>query len=333
MAYTNRPRAILGPLTTVFTPAPQCTVAVGGGSTANVAWLGQRCNPEVEDDPGCWPETTEGAPATSQPLYGWGFYSPGLSCPAGYTSACTAIAGQSSGWKVQYQMEAEETFVGCCPTGFNCDNLNGQTCVVHPTATTVPTVSCESGSSNNFGYTTLPNAWVSQLHLFAPMIQLAWKPSDRPGSSSSSTVTSSSSSSSSTAAPTSPSSTPASQNEASLSTGAVIGIAIGAAAVFFLIVGVAIFIWRRRRRQAGRASPGGPDWPIYKAGGYSAVAAGDPSDAKQFHHVYTGVVELEPNSGKAEMPADSLGPAEMPGGDGRYNHAPRPVEMPAQRYE
>jgi hypothetical protein len=63
------------------------------------------------------------------------------------------------------------------------------------------------------------------------------------------------------------------------------------------------------------------------------VAVGDHhSEAKQFYHLYTGVVELEPNSGKSEMPADSLGPAEMPGGDGKY-HAPRPVEMPAQRYE
>jgi hypothetical protein len=78
-------------------------------------------------------------------------------------------------------MKPDETFVGCCPTGFGCDNLNGQTCIMRAKSTILPTVSCETGASNNFGFTTLPNEEVTNLSLYAPMIQLAFQSSDRTG--------------------------------------------------------------------------------------------------------------------------------------------------------
>ncbi|KAL2165830.1 hypothetical protein VTG60DRAFT_3735 [Thermothelomyces hinnuleus] len=108
MAFTGHHRTILGPLTTVFTPPAPCTYAVGWCSTCDVAWWGQTCaQSSVQDDTNCWPTTMDGAPEPSQAaLYGRGFYSPGLECPEGYTTACTAIAGESSQWKVQFLMEA-----------------------------------------------------------------------------------------------------------------------------------------------------------------------------------------------------------------------------------
>lgn len=45
-----------------------------------------------------------------------GFYSPGLYCPSGYTGVCSATAGGSSDWPVEYSMLQGETALGCCPT-------------------------------------------------------------------------------------------------------------------------------------------------------------------------------------------------------------------------
>ncbi|KAK4125801.1 hypothetical protein N657DRAFT_642552 [Parathielavia appendiculata] len=313
MAFTGEERTILGPLTTVFTPPAPCTIAVGFCSTCDVAWLGQTCAPTtVQDDPSCWPTTTAGAPEPGRPLYGWGFYSPGLECPAGYTSACSAIAGKTSGWKVQYLMEPEETFVGCCPTGFNCDNLNGQTCRHVATSTTLPTVSCESGSSNNFGFTTLPAAKVSALHLYAPMIQLAWKATDRPdfditSSAGTSGPTTTSPPTTASTATNTPLNEPPTSTGPPLSNGAVAGIAVGSAALFLLIMAAAVFVWRRRRRNSNSNSSTGNDlFP-------SDVPPSYPSDAKYY---YTGnASELGEGHERAEVPGDALGfgPAEVSG--------------------
>ncbi|KAK0733518.1 hypothetical protein B0T26DRAFT_745553 [Lasiosphaeria miniovina] len=93
-------RPILGPLTTTFTPPAPCLVPVGQCTTCTVAWNGQECAPSsgtfAQDAETCWPATTNGVPKVTLPFAGWGFYSPGLVCPVGYTSACTAIAGVKS---------------------------------------------------------------------------------------------------------------------------------------------------------------------------------------------------------------------------------------------
>lgn len=128
-AIVGQVPTILGPLTTIFTPPPACTVAVGqgdggllglgllgGGSAGNFAFLGQSCKAgQPADAATCWPATTSGAPAPPKALGGWGVYSPGIDCPAGYATACSATAGGTSGWPLQFQLTAGETAVGCCP--------------------------------------------------------------------------------------------------------------------------------------------------------------------------------------------------------------------------
>jgi hypothetical protein len=113
-------RTILGPLTTTFTPAPSCTIPVIACSTCNYGWGAQTCfSGGVEDFTGCWPATGTSAnlPSPTQPLWGWGFYSPGLVCPQGYASACSATATNiaTGTWTPQWSMSAGETAVGCCP--------------------------------------------------------------------------------------------------------------------------------------------------------------------------------------------------------------------------
>ncbi|KAL1835414.1 hypothetical protein VTJ49DRAFT_6776 [Mycothermus thermophilus] len=184
----------LGPLTTTFTPPPACTVAVGAGpggvlagaDKKNVALLGQGCSSgRAWDAISCWPETSQDAEAAKRaPLKGWGFYSPGLHCPVGYATACSATGGADgeTGWPVQFVLGAGETAVGCCPSGYGCANINGQTCTMIAASTTIPTVTCDGSKSGDFGFLTIPDAGASitALSLFAPMIQINWRATDRP---------------------------------------------------------------------------------------------------------------------------------------------------------
>ncbi|KXX78369.1 hypothetical protein MMYC01_206018 [Madurella mycetomatis] len=343
MAYTSQRRVVLGPLTTTFTPPAPCSVAVGLCETCNVAWWGQTCAPRtVQDDPSCWPERTIGAVSPQQMLLGWGFYSPGVICPAGYTSACTAVAGETAGWENQFIMEPEETFIGCCPTGFRCDNLRGQTCVMGVRSTELPTLSCDAGSTVNFGFTTLPNpsAGVSVLNLFAPMIQLAWKESDLSTITAGTSPTTSSSGSLSNSSPTTSiaGSAPDSQTDGSgassnLSTGAIAGIAVGAAALFLAVVAAAFYVWYRRRSQiAGLALSDASTAPP----GYTAVMGGaavSPSDSQKQFQQYYGTApppwtmsELNGAAQVYEAPGPGHGPTEMPA------YGTDRAEMPTQRY-
>jgi hypothetical protein len=123
-SFQQSARTILGPLTTTFTPAASCTAGQLACSTCNYAWGAQRCYSStsgivtidgVEDDTECWPQTNAGLPEPTMPLWGWGFYSPGVICPTGYTSACSAIAGSALTWTPEWSLIAGETAIGCCP--------------------------------------------------------------------------------------------------------------------------------------------------------------------------------------------------------------------------
>jgi hypothetical protein len=116
-ALVGQEGANLGPLTTTFTPPPACATAVAACPTCNSALLGQSCDAAGApvDAASCWPAMTGAAASPSAPFHGLGFYSPGVACPNGYASACSATAGASSGWAMQFNLAALETAVGCCP--------------------------------------------------------------------------------------------------------------------------------------------------------------------------------------------------------------------------
>ncbi len=121
---TAQTRTILGPLTTTFTPTPACSAQVLECPlpTCTLAWQAQTCyssgdSAGIEDNSDCWPPRSGSVTeSTHNPtLAGWGFYSPGLVCPSGFVSACSATFGESWGWPVQYSIFEGETAVGCCP--------------------------------------------------------------------------------------------------------------------------------------------------------------------------------------------------------------------------
>lgn len=116
-------RTNLGPLTTAFTYPASCNVNVMQCTYCLIAWQGQTCsdNPNnaqgVQDNVDCWPPRTENSAITTNvALLGWGVYSPGLSCPVGYNTACSATGTTIGGYKFQFPVTGKETGVGCCPS-------------------------------------------------------------------------------------------------------------------------------------------------------------------------------------------------------------------------
>ena len=225
MVITSRAGTLLGPLTTTWSMPSSCSVHVVPCATCDGGFSGQRC--EVRDGDangegapydytGCWPPAIKQAGTPGFPFMGWGFYSPGLACPTGYTAACTAEHGGRSGWEVEFTLIPGETAIGCCPEyvlydhytsfinancfrGFKCTNLNGNTCIAVDTQLTVSTALCSGRELVNFGQVTYPvfiditttvteatssggrvavETSSQEVTLLAPMFQLNYQASD-----------------------------------------------------------------------------------------------------------------------------------------------------------
>ncbi|KAI2622391.1 hypothetical protein GGR54DRAFT_62049 [Hypoxylon sp. NC1633] len=297
---------ILGPLTTTWTPPPACSVVVASCSTCGGGWQAQTCPGAntVHDNMNCWPPRTSGVYTPQQAFLGWGVYSPANVCPFGYSTACSQKgAGATGDFTFEFQPRESETAIGCCPTGYSCYRGRGdQTCLGMLTSTTVPTVTCESGTSANFEYLTIPFAVplatdsaeiISTFRAFAPLYQLidtvsTTLSSDSSSSASSRSTGSLTSASSSQAIPTtaSDSSSHASPTDSTsvqgLSTGGKAGIGCGAG-LGVIILGTAAFcLFRRsRRRKNGENSSekntGHQPMP-------SEMSAGFPSELEAPHH-------------------------------------------------
>ncbi|KAF7551818.1 hypothetical protein G7Z17_g4745 [Cylindrodendrum hubeiense] len=115
-------RTNLGPLTTEFTYPASCTVVVKNCETCDGGWQAQTCSDNtsnsqgVQDNVDCWPDRDDPQLPTGVAVNGWGFYSPGISCPVGYSTACVATGSKDGGWPFQFVVLQGETAVGCCPT-------------------------------------------------------------------------------------------------------------------------------------------------------------------------------------------------------------------------
>lgn len=131
---------LLGPLTTTFTAPTRCSQAYWLSDSSRVynPTLGQICTTvdgeiDYSQDSSCLPPVASTILASlvgpSEVIYTTydykGYYSPGIVCPAGYTTACAAQAGadgiqsalsnfQSFGFV--HSATADETVAGCCPT-------------------------------------------------------------------------------------------------------------------------------------------------------------------------------------------------------------------------
>ncbi|KAK4232881.1 hypothetical protein C8A03DRAFT_39463 [Achaetomium macrosporum] len=208
--FTGRAGTLIGPLTTTWTMPDSCTVHVLNCATCTEGFRGQQCvmsdgTAQASDHTACWPPATTRVPVPQPPFVGWGFYSPGLACPAGYTTACTAQYGGRAEWDVEFTLVPGETAIGCCPEGFQCTNRNGNTCIATASTGTqisVATGMCSGSGLANVNQATFPDAITvtttaadatntaalsgivqtatRQMVLLAPMFQLNHQPSDLP---------------------------------------------------------------------------------------------------------------------------------------------------------
>ncbi|PSN60185.1 hypothetical protein BS50DRAFT_593963 [Corynespora cassiicola Philippines] len=207
---TSLPRPnLLGPLTTTFTPPPHCSSAALACPTCNKAFRGQTCRAGLQEDASCRPPRARVSGASSldananvAPV---GFYSPGLICPTGYTRACSATtpapratsgARQDLDFAFDFPPAPGETAVGCCPSGYTCGSYPGisttQSC--HrpvTTATRFDALTCDGarvGEIAGFGVPMVVGGTrtVASLDLWAPLVQIVYRATDLPASSSAS---------------------------------------------------------------------------------------------------------------------------------------------------
>lgn len=121
--------AILGPLTTTWTPPETCaSTIIPCHSGCNVGWLAQSC---IETDNGsgywiheaveCFPPRTVGVKTPDNSMFDdWGVYSPGLACPAGMTShvdclSTYGVPNTKMALGASVELRPGETAAGCCP--------------------------------------------------------------------------------------------------------------------------------------------------------------------------------------------------------------------------
>ncbi|CAI7615370.1 unnamed protein product [Penicillium pancosmium] len=117
-------RLNLGPLATPYVYPLSCTPAFLACEVCTVAIQAQACG-ELSFANGieCWPSPSIEVDSTRLPS---GFYSPGISCPVGYTSACWSTNGGHAEFIFDATPSASETAVGCCPSGFTCTHLTSK---------------------------------------------------------------------------------------------------------------------------------------------------------------------------------------------------------------
>ncbi|KAH8656878.1 hypothetical protein BGZ61DRAFT_510710 [Ilyonectria robusta] len=232
-------RTNLGPLTTPFTYPESCKVIVQGCSACYWGWQGQ----------------TYSVKQTNKELRGWGYYSPGISCPAGYEKRCSATGtADVSGFTFQF------------PLGYTCkfdwDVDRAHTCYSIATTGSFPAVFCSSGKSNGFRYLELPTAAIvtgsgedsvtviSTMILNAPLFQLIHQSTDIASSSHTATVTGQSR--------ISGTGTPPNNSENGLSIAAKAGIGGGVGGgVLLVIMAISFFFWKRKRARGAVSTTAG----------------------------------------------------------------------------
>jgi hypothetical protein len=248
-----------------------------------------------------------------------------------------------------------------CSRGFRCTNHNGNSCIATETELTAQTGSCLGTELVNLGQVTYPvfvdmTTTITEatstggrgeiavqtskpFALLAPMFQLNYRSSDLASSTTSpltttglstsdgtTSIASQSTGSDTASSDSSDSSVPAA-DEGGLSTGAIVGIGVGAALGGILLGVLAIWLFFRNRKQKRAAA-------VAAGGGWPETQGGDGEP--QFDYKYPTEM-LVPNQ---QIPSEiwsqprpvEIGTqpvlAEMGGTPGHVGSAGPPVELP-----
>ncbi|KAI1169698.1 hypothetical protein F4777DRAFT_584647 [Nemania sp. FL0916] len=191
----------LSPLTTTWTPPRSCSGKIALEGTWRTADLsptapyaaGLSCSKynddptqyEVQPNVDCWPNRI---PPDAAYYLDTAYYSPGLVCPSGHTTACSSTSGGSYDFQFDFTLEPGGTAAGCCPSNYVCAIYDDfQSCVFTATSTADSVTIC-SVSSSAYDY-VIPRptgvqrgttVYRTQQVLYAPMYRLNWRSVDRP---------------------------------------------------------------------------------------------------------------------------------------------------------
>ena len=193
-------------------------------------------------------------------LSGFGYYSPGLECPAGYTTAChggLAASNQRSSFTFQFPLRALESAIGCCPSSMGCAVRDFQICTAAFSGSNAP-------RQYVCGDTAVPQTadtlqmWTAQ----APLVQLKWQSTDTatstPIKAMASTRTATSASPALATFSTASSETP-SPNHPSKAGDIAGGVVGGVAGLALVLASVYLFLRFPRRRSNAQSKSGSPE--------------------------------------------------------------------------
>ncbi|KAI1406926.1 hypothetical protein F5Y13DRAFT_195924 [Hypoxylon sp. FL1857] len=240
-----------GPLTTIFTPAPECSSIVSGTSFKQI----------LDDGYTTIYKYLSLGPNTTSKCYPRGFadpfdyYSPGI-CPFGWTLACMFI---------DYAASLTETTAKCCPRGYTCQST-GVTrgwSTLSCFSTAIPDISATVPNlSNQYTVTVITNAV-----LHAAAVNVRWQRDDHmppetltltSASKSTTLNTSSQNASVSLTIPTASNVSVINNTVQSMSVNVKIGIGVGVgilAVICFAVGGLMWLKWRNKARERNRISP------------------------------------------------------------------------------
>ncbi|KAK8074971.1 hypothetical protein PG997_009634 [Apiospora hydei] len=265
-------RQILGPLTTPWQQPEGCSVIVRRDSSyTGELWQGQSCqmtasaaqsNYWIHQAHECFPPPTAAATTPTASWYdNWGFYSPGVACPVGWTRACSATCGEvgtALALLDPMTLQAGETAAECCPEGYTC--MAGFPKCRRLLTTPFGAIVCDATAVgvqipvpspylNKEGAGTS----VASFTVGMPMVQVVWRETDLPASMRSRP------SSTTTVAMETNATAPKSTDIAAvgLSEGAKVGLAVGAslgAVIVLISIAFFVFVRRHRRRRAANTA-------------------------------------------------------------------------------
>ncbi|KAF2805105.1 uncharacterized protein BDZ99DRAFT_524823 [Mytilinidion resinicola] len=279
------------PLTTTFDPPSQCTQDVWWVDDGGFELLGGTFS-------SCYPPNF-----TPTSVF---YYSPGLYCPDGYSTACTSSGNAG-----------DDTIVTCCPTSYTC-----QTAPVWEIESTLGCRSAVTGSQTHTVKSTSGtrvNTWGPGAAINAYSVQLRFQASDlgittsAPTSAADSTTSSPTtiSSSTTTSSTTSSSTATSGPSHGGLSTGAKAGISVGVVlgvALTAAIIFLALTIRKGGRNDPSNQRPSGgtnlPELVKQPALGYGSAAPVYGSTAP----VYGNAAPPNPGmQGAGHLPRHELG--------------------------
>ncbi|KAJ0114238.1 hypothetical protein J7T55_010625 [Diaporthe amygdali] len=251
------------PLTTAFEPPSYCTQSYLSNCQTDAVSGTLPCFVSVYPEGVCDSNGQSCYPPVPGVLDNTYLYSPGLSCPSGWSTAWKEVRTPTG--------EDEETTAHCCPTGLTvttygiystwCEGTvtaGEETMIVNglsqcPSSTTAFTFGPDKAIQLTWvdrESTTLSVSGDAVFTVSAERVALLYRSSDMTAAGAAATGGSGSSSSNSGS-----SSSGSSNSGSGLSTGAVAGIAIGAAAVGIFAVLAFFWFFLRRRNGAHRHAP------------------------------------------------------------------------------